>query len=167
MSMGSRYNTAAVQPRNIWRFFPWFIAAAMSVVIVVNFGMAYTALHTFPGIPGGGDGFDLSNHYNAVLDRVKQEAAFGWEVRAEIDPAGRPVVVLTDRSGAALSGAWIEATAQRPLGDPRTTDERFSEIAPGRYVGTGALEEKGQWDLLLSATAGGHELSATRRIVVR
>ena len=163
--MLNHYGTAT-QPRNIWRFFPWFIAMGMSVVVAVNFGMAYTALHTFPGIPGG-DGFDLSNHYNAVLDRVKQEAALGWAVRAEIDPAGRPVVVLTDRSGAALSGAGIEATAQRPLGDPRTTDVRFSEIAPGRYVGTGALEEKGQWDLLLSATAGGHELSATRRIVVR
>jgi hypothetical protein len=29
------------------------------------------------------------------------------------------------------------------------------------------LEEKGQWELQLSATAGGHEFSATRRLVVR
>jgi nitrogen fixation protein FixH len=164
--MRSRDGVVESQPRNIWRFFPWFIATGMTVVIAVNGFMAYTALHTFPGIPGN-DGFDLSNHYNAVLDRVAREAALGWDVRAEIDAAGRPVVLLTDKSGAALSGAGIEATAQRPLGEPRTTSERFSEIAPGRYVGTGVLEEKGQWELQLSATAGGHEFSATRRLVVR
>ncbi len=164
--MRTRDGMSVSQPQTIWRHFPWFIAAAMSVVIVVNFGMAYTALHTFPGIPGG-DGFDLSNHYNAVIERVKQEAALGWDLRADIDPSGRPVVMLADKSGSALSGAGIEATAQRPLGDPRATGPRFSEIAPGRYVAADALEEKGQWELQLTVTAGGHEFVTTRRIVLR
>jgi nitrogen fixation protein FixH len=153
-------------PRNIWRFFPWFIAGGMALVVAVNGFMAYTALHTFPGIPGG-DGFDLSNHYDVILDRMARQAALGWAVRAEVDPSGRPVVVLTDRSGHELTGAGIEATAQRPLGDPRTTGVEFSETAPGHYLGRVALDEKGQWDLQLSATAGGHELSTTRRLVVR
>jgi nitrogen fixation protein FixH len=157
---------AAPPSRNLWPFFPWFVAAAMSVVIGVNVFMAYSALHTFPG-NAGSDGFDLSNHYDAILDRVKQQAALGWAVRAEVDAAGHPVVVLTDRSGGALAGAGIAATAERPLGDPRTKDIRFSEIAPGRYVGGVTLDEKGQWDLELSTTAGGHELSTTRRIMVR
>ena len=138
----------------------------MTVVVVVNFGMAYTALHTFPG-NAGGDGFDLSNHYDAVLARMKQQEALGWVVRAAVDKAGRPVVELTDRSGAVLAGAGIAATAQRPLGDPHAVGEQFSEIAPGRYLGHAVLDEKGQWDLELSATAGGHELSTTRRLVVR
>ena len=154
------------EAKSPWRHYPWFLTGAMTVVVAVNFGMAYTALHTFPGIPGG-DGFDLSNHYNGVLERVRREAALGWTARAEADPAGHPVVLLTDRSGAALSGAGIEAIAERPLGDPRTRDVRFSEVAPGRYLGAGVLDEKGQWELRLSATAGGHEFIATRRIVVR
>jgi nitrogen fixation protein FixH len=155
-----------MQPRNIWRFFPWFITAGMALVIVVNIGMVYAALHTFPG-NAGGDGFDLSNHYNAVLDRMDRQAELGWAARADSDASGHPIVVLTDRSGNALTGAGIEATAARPVGDPHDTVVGFRETAPGRYLGSVALDEKGQWDLRLTATAGGHEFSTTRRIVTR
>lgn len=164
--MQARDGKAAPPSRNLWPFFPWFIAAAMGVVIVVNSFMAYSALSTFPGTAGG-DGFDLSNNYNAILARMKQEVALGWTVRAEVDKAGHPVVVLTDRSGNVLAGVAIEATAQRPLGDQHTTNVRFSEVSPGRYLGAAVLDEKGQWDLEVSATAGGHEFMTTRRLVVR
>ena len=30
----------ALGRQSIWRFFPWFVAAAMGVVVAVNFGMA-------------------------------------------------------------------------------------------------------------------------------
>jgi len=162
----TRVREGALQPRNIWRFFPWFIAAAMGVVVAVNFGMAYTALHTFPGTAGG-DGFDLSNHYNFILDRVTKQAALGWNVRAEVTAEGHPVIVLSDRSGTALAAAGVQVTAERPVGDKLTTQVRFSEMSPGRYVGVETLSEKGQWELRISATAGGHGISATRRIVVR
>jgi nitrogen fixation protein FixH len=150
----------------MWRFFPWFLAAGMSVVIVVNFGMAYTALHTFPGVAGN-DGFDLSNEYDTVINRVERQAALGWLANAGADRAGRPLIVLTDRDGVPLTGARVEATAERPLGEPRTTHVRFQEIVPGQYRGDSALPEKGQWDLEFSATAGGHDFNATRRIVAR
>jgi nitrogen fixation protein FixH len=155
-----------MRSRNLWRHFPWFVTAAMTVVVAVNLYMAYAALHTFPG-DAGSDGFDLSNHYDAVLDHVRREAVLGWTLQANIDPTGHPLVVLEDRSGGGLAGAAIAATAQRPLGDPRTMLLRFQEVAPGHYLAAAALEEKGQWDLELSATAGGHEFSTTRRIVVR
>ncbi|MGD0433087.1 MAG: FixH family protein [Acetobacteraceae bacterium] len=161
-----RVREGALQPRNIWRFFPWFIAAAMGVVVAVNFGMAYTALHTFPGTAGG-DGFDLSNHYNVILDRMAKQAALGWELRAEVTAEGHPVIVLWDRSGTALAGAGVQMTAERPVGDKLTTQVRFSETSPGRYVGVETLSEKGQWELRISAAAGGQGISATRRIVVR
>ena len=98
---------------------------------------------------------------------MKREAALGWAVRTEVDQAGHPVIVLTDRSGDALAGAAVEATAERPVGDRHTTAVRFSEVAPGRYLGAAVLDEKGQWELQLSATSGGQEFSTTRRLVVR
>ena len=164
--MRMREDPGAGNPGTVWRFFPWFVAAAMTAVVAVNFGMVYAALHTFPG-NAGGDGFDLSNHYNLVLDRVERQSALGWAVRAEDANAGHPIIVLTDRSGAALAGAALRGTAARPVGDPRTTNIEFSETSPGRYIGAETLDEKGQWDLQLSATASGHALSTTRRIVVR
>jgi nitrogen fixation protein FixH len=163
MTMRSR-DTLGLQ--SIWRLFPWFVAAAMGVVIAVNFGMAWTALHTFPG-NAGSDGFDLSNHYNLVLERVAREAALGWSARVEVDNSGHPIVLLSDRAGTNLAGANIAATAGRPVGDLRSTTIGFIEASPGRYVGGVALDEKGQWDLEFTATAGGHEFVSTRRIVVR
>ena len=150
----------------LWRFFPWYVAAAMTAVVVVNSGMVFTALRTFPGAAGG-DGFALSNHYEKVLDSVRREASLGWQARADIDAAGRPLVTMIDHSGGPLTGAGIAATARRPLGDEHATAIQFREIAPGRYVGDLVLEQKGQWELLLNAAAGGHEFSATLRIVVR
>src|SRR5271167_4599784 len=90
--------SAERQPRNVWRFFPWFITAGMTTVVVVNIGMVYAALHTFPGDTAG-DGYDISNHYNLVLDRVEQQEALGWAARIEMEGAVRPIVILTDRSG--------------------------------------------------------------------
>jgi nitrogen fixation protein FixH len=157
---------AAQRSRNLWPFFPWFIAAAMGVVIAINCFMAYSALHTFPG-NAGSDGFDLSNHYNAIIERMKQEAGLGWAVQAEVDQAGHPVVVLTDRSDVALAGAEIEATAQRPLGDRHARQVRFAEVSPGHYHGDVTLDEKGQWELEIWANVDGKEFSTTRRIMAR
>ena len=117
-----RNDPGASQPRNVWRFFPWFIAAGMTAVVAVNFGMVFTALHTFPG-NAGGDGFDLSNHYNVVLDRMTQQATLGWTVRAEVDQAAHPIIMLSDRSGIALGGAGIEATLTASIRKPRQTRE--------------------------------------------
>ena len=42
----------------------------MGVSSLVNAGMVYAALHSFPG-KAGDEGFDLSNHYDAVLERER------------------------------------------------------------------------------------------------
>jgi nitrogen fixation protein FixH len=164
--MRRRNGTETLPGRTIWSFFPWFITAGMSVVVAVNVGMAYTALHTFPG-EAGSDGFDLSNHYDQVLARVAREAALGWTARVELDAARHPVVVLRDRSGGELSGVSVAAKIERPLGDPRTTNEQFSEVSPGRYVGLTSLDEPGQWDVEFTARGDGREFIATRRVIAR
>lgn len=156
----------ALPERSAWRFFPAYIAAAMSVVIVVNIGMVYSALHTFPG-QAGSDGFDLSNRYDAVVDRMHQQAAIGWTLRADTDAFGHPVLRLSQSSGAPLTGAQVQAVAERPLGATRSTRLAFREEAPGRYVGDAALAMPGQWDLMLTASSQGHDLTTTRRIIVR
>jgi nitrogen fixation protein FixH len=149
-----------------WRLFPWAIAAAMGVVIAVNVGMVYAAMHTFPG-QAGGNGFDLSNRYDQVIARVQRQAALGWSVRVETDAQRHPVLLLRGPDGAPLTGAAVQATAERPLGPQHSTALAFRETARGRYVADGVLAEPGQWDLLLSASAQGHDFTTTRRIVTR
>ncbi len=153
--------------RSLWRFFPLGVVAAMSVVIAVNAGMIYSALHTFPGAAGGDEGFALSNNYNSVLDQAQRDASLGWSVQASSDPAGRPVVTLTNHDGSPLRGASVAASAERPLGAPDTLRLKFHEAAAGQYVADEPLTLPGQWDLTLSASTGTQEIAATRRIIVR
>lgn len=153
--------------RSAWRFYPWIVAAGMSVVVAVNIGMVTFALQTFPGKAPGGEGFDLSNRYNAVIARVHDQTALGWTIGAEADRRGHPVLVLTDSDRAPLVHARIAATADRPVGNALTTQVTFAETTPGRYVGDVSLPEPGQWELLLTANVDGHAVTATRRIVVK
>ena len=148
-----------------WRWFPWVLAACMGVVIVANVTMVCVALGTFPG-EAGSDGFDLSNHYNRVLNAVQRQAALGWSLRLLPGDAGRPVLLLTDRTGAPLHGARIEATAERPLGPPQTTHLRFRDAGNGRYVADAMLTAEGQWELQVFAAVDGHTLATTQRLVV-
>lgn len=39
----------AAAPRSLWRYFPWFVALALALVVGVNATMAYIAIKTFPG----------------------------------------------------------------------------------------------------------------------
>ncbi len=151
--------------RSMWRFFPQAVVAGLGIVVAVNAGMIYAALHSFPGQAGEED-FALSNHYDAVLDRVQHEAALGWTLSAWADASGRTEVTLTGRDGAPLRGASVAASAERPLGARDRQALAFLEAAPGHYVAGTALPEPGQWELTLSASFEGHDVAATRRVIV-
>jgi len=122
-------------------------------------------LHSFPG-KAGDDDFALSNHYDAILDREQREASLGWTIVAQTDDGGRPEVRLTDRNGVPLHGASVVGSAERPLGAPETRSIGFSEVASGRYVADVILPAPGQWELTLSASLGGRDIVATRRVIV-
>ncbi len=149
-----------------WNLFPWAVVAGMLVVVVVNVGMVYSALQTFPG-KAGRDGFDLSNRYNKVIDRVQEQAALGWTIQSEVDAKSRPTVRLTAAAGGTpLVNPRVLAVARRPVGDPLDTALQFEHIGNGRYVADTPLAPPGQWDLMLTVTSQSHELMTTRRIIV-
>ena len=151
--------------RSAWRLFPWLVAAAMTVVVVVNAGMIYAALASFPG-KAGNEGFELSNQYDAVLDHAQQATELGWRITAVEGKSRTAEVVLTDRSGAPLAGATVTAAAERPLGERDVQRLAFREATAGHYIADKTLPLPGQWELTLSATADGHAMAATRRVFV-
>ena len=149
-----------------WNLFPWAIGAGMAVVVAVNVGMAVSAIGTFPG-KAGRDGFDLSNRYNLIMDRARDQAALGWKVGVAVDGDGHPAVTLTAADGGALAHAEVRATARRPVGDPEEMSLVFVAAGDGRYVTGQALPAKGQWDLLLTVAHENRTILATRRAIVR
>ncbi len=161
------WRAAAPQGRSAWRFFPLAVIGAMALVVAVNAGLVYAAMHSFPGAAEGDEGFALSNHYDAVLERAQHEAALGWTVTAHADEAGRAVVMLADRNGVALRGATVGARAERPLGAPEARALMFHEIEQGTYIADAVLPLKGQWELTLTASEQGQTMAVTRRVIVR
>jgi nitrogen fixation protein FixH len=153
-----------MRPRSAWRFFPLAVIGAMGVVIAVNVGMAWSAIHTFPG-DAATDAFDRSNEYDKVLATAAQEAKLGWSLQTALQ-GGVAVVTLVDRKGRPVEGARVAAIAQRPVGVEDAVELAFRAEAPGRYAAAQALPQRGQWDLLFTASVGERHFRATRRVVV-
>ncbi len=150
--------------RNGWQWFPIGLIASMAVVFAVNGAMVAWALTTFPGAADGG-GFEESNRYDQVLERVAAQRALGWQLDASM-LAAHPRLQLRGPDGAPLRSAMVSGHAQRPLGPAQTTALRFDEVAPGDYVADRDLPAAGQWDLMLDVSEGGHRLAQTRRVLV-
>jgi nitrogen fixation protein FixH len=149
----------------VWRWFPHGLIAAMGFVFAVNGYMVYNAYHTFPG-SAGTDGFDLSNDYKRVLAAAQQQAALGWQIEADVTASRYPLLRLTDRNGAPLAAAAIDARAERPVGPADTTVLTFRSVGDGRYQADTSLFS-GQWDVMLTVRADGRQYSATRRVAVK
>jgi nitrogen fixation protein FixH len=158
-------SATATNPRSAWRFFPHALIAGLGVVVLVNIGMVWAALRTFPGVAAL-DVFDASNGYDEVLAQAAREAALGWSVQPQGE-ALTPALTLADRDGQPLTGATLTAQARRPLGPDMRTAVVFEEAGPGRYVATAPLPAEGQWELRLTVEHVGQTLHATRRIVAK
>jgi len=153
------------QPRSLWRYFPHFLIGGLAFVMVVNFGMVWTSLRTFPGVAAL-DVFDHSNAYDQVLAQAAREAALGWTVQTTAE-AQRPVLTLTGADGQPISAASVIGEARRPLGPDMATQLVLREEGVGRYVADQPLPAVGQWELRLIVTQGAQTLHATRRIVAK
>lgn len=149
--------------RRGWDWFPWWVTAAMLAVIVVNAGMIWAALRTFPGAAGA-DGFDLSNDYNKVIAAEVRQRALGWHVSIGLNDVNRVRVALEGPDNAPLAGATLTAVAERPIGPKDALALRFEEYKAGRFI-TGGRLPRGQWVVLLTVNAAGHRYTTATRLI--
>jgi nitrogen fixation protein FixH len=147
-----------------WRFFPWYVAGGLCVVLLVNAVLVFLAVESFPGLATD-HGFNASNHYDSVLAAADRQAALGWTVQDTLAD-GRPVVALSGRDGAPLAGARLSATAERPIGAAEPVPVAFHATAPGRFEADAPLEQ-GKWELDLTVTANGQDYHTVRRLIVK
>jgi hypothetical protein len=75
--------------RSLWRFFPLAVVAGLAFVVLVNAGLVYAALHSFPGKTGD-EGFELSNHYDAVIERGQPRPHWAGRWQRGWMPRGGP-----------------------------------------------------------------------------
>jgi len=151
--------------RSAWIYYPWAVVAALGVVVVVNGGMVWASLSTFPGIAID-DSFDHSNEYDRILATAAHEAKLGWQLGATA-PDGHAVLTLADANGQSIGHARISGRAVRPLGPDEALPLTFRETAPGRYVADQVLSARGQWELRVVVSQDAETLHAAPRVLVR
>jgi nitrogen fixation protein FixH len=151
--------------KSAWRYMPAAIGGWLALVAAVNFTMVYDALHSFPG-EAGGNAFDISNHYDAVLQTAEREAQLGWTATANIDH-GLPRVQVAAAGGTPLAGASIIGVAVRPVGPEQRTPLAFRADQGGVFTALTKLPGIGRWHLSLTISAGGHDMHVTRRVTVQ
>ena len=151
-------------PRSAWDWFPWAVAASLMVVILINAGMIWAALSTFPG-QAGQDGYDLSNDYNQVLRAAARQRALGWHVVLRLDAAHRLTLRLAGPDGRPLVATAAVAEAERPVGPRQVHRFVLIPVAPGHYRAGGPLP-RGQWQVALRLRAAGQDYSEQHRMIV-
>lgn len=119
---------------------------AFGLIISVNLFMAYSAVSTFPGL-------EVRNSYVASQgfnDRLLQQRALGWQVRAELQ-ADELVLHFTDPEGEPVVLASLEGILGRPTHTREDRSPQFEGVA-GTYAAPVHVTT-GQWLLHLTATA--------------
>ena len=150
--------------RFTWGFFPYAIALGLVVVAVVDGSIAWTAIHTFPGVVTHSQ-FSDSNRYDAVLEDAARGTALGWKPELTA-VAGSPRLLLSNRDGQRIEGARVTGQATRPLGNDAAIELVFRAVAPGEYVSETTLVVAGQWEINLTASVSGKRIRLVRRVVV-
>jgi nitrogen fixation protein FixH len=149
--------------KTAWRFFPLAIMAFLVTVVIVDGGMIWSAVQSFPGAADD-HAFDTGNKYNEILENAARQAALGWQLKVNV--VSRDIeVTLTDQNGNVLPAA-VEAVATHPVGPASPTSLGFTSDGV-KYVSTSSLPSPGQWDLGLTAVVGDVQYRATRRIIVQ
>ena len=155
------------------RLYPWIFVAAMGLVVLVNGGMIWFAVHTFTGLATQ-DPYDKGLAFNRTLAAADAQAALGWQVDIEAvaGPAGpAPTVTLAaafrDRAGRALDGLQVHAFLVRPTSAGHDSAVDLAAEGEGRYRKTAALALRGEWLLTVVANRDTDTWQSTRRIHLR
>ncbi len=163
---GSGYNPMPSLPaqRSGWRFFPLAVVLCLLLVAVANGVLIYYAEATFPG-EAISHQFTLANNYGRVLAAEKAQQALGWRISATLD-GHVPVVRIAGREGGPLANLVVRAIAARPLGPEQRTRLSFIETTRGAYRADLALNEPGNWDLVVLARGPGGTVHEVLHLMV-
>lgn len=154
---------AYVPPSSGWKWFPWWIGAALGVTIAVNIGLIWAAAHSFPG-EAAAKPYEVGTAYNQVLANAARQAERGWQVDSAI-AGGKVTLRFVDRQGASLDALAVTGTLQRPVGSTERFVLAFVPAADGVYQATQPIPAAGQWNLTLEARQGETIFKAARRLI--
>jgi len=156
--------------RSAYRWFPWSIAGAMTMVVAVNLVFAYFAIWSSPGLVSEHP-YDEGNGYNAVLDAAARQEALGWNGKLSFialgEKRGEIAATFSDRAGHPLDGLSVTAHIERPIEPLPELVISLAASGAGRYAAAAQLSRPGQWDVRIIARRGDALYEFDDRIFVK
>lgn len=125
------------------------LIAFFAAIVAINVAFAIIAVRTFPG-EDERRSYIQGLRYNDVLAERRAQAALGWRARSELTPipsGARLLVRLSDRSGAPVVDASIDAVLRWPPHENGDRALRFSALGGGVYAADLGALPSGRWDL--------------------
>lgn len=151
------------------RWIPWSFVGFFAVVFLANGLLIAFALSSWTGLDGK-DAYRRGVQYNKALEAAARQAELGWQSRIAFadsgGQAGRIEFVLTDKTGAPVRQAEVQATIVRPTAAGHDFAATLAESAPGRYAAVVAFPLAGQWEVRVLADAADVRYAAIARVMV-
>lgn len=133
------------------------VLGMFGIVILVNLTFVYFALDSWTGLTTE-NAYQEGLAYNQVLAARDAQRDLGWQGDLSLGTAssGEDSVTITlkDKSGAPLSGLELTGKLRRPTREGIDQSLIWQEQAPGAYNALVALPQRGNWDLVFSASDG-------------
>lgn len=133
------------------------IGSFFGVIMVVNFVMAYYAIHTFSGMQTEKP-YESGLAYNRAISEAKAQASRGWNVDVRMervaDGSVGMNVTLNDAASKPLENLIVKAALRSPIDSKR--DHLLSLMFSGHGTYSGITNaEAGQWDVEIVAESEG------------
>lgn len=139
-----------------------FVTAFFGVVIAVNVGMAYQAVHTFPGLEEEtGNGYDESQAFNQIM---QAQRALGWTIHLGYTQK-KLTVTFTGKNGKIPQVARMSLLVGRPT---EAKDDQRPVFAQNGPVFTAPVSlGMGKWMVKINAMSkGGVEFHQRLSLIV-
>lgn len=142
-----------------------------SVFIIVDIAYIIIAEKTWRGVAIK-DGYQKGLKYNESLEKVKKQAALGWNLQikylAESNQKGDLQIVLKDSNGAVINDANVTSKIKRPVqeGFDFELSLKFDE-RNSTYQSAIQFPLKGQWDVEIVAKKGEDVMQEVKRLVIQ
>ncbi|HYC04591.1 MAG TPA: FixH family protein [Azospirillaceae bacterium] len=144
---------------------PWLFVAGLGLVFLVNMGLVYFSVSSFPGIAVP-KAYERGRHYNEALAAQARQDGLGWGVDAVLGADGT-LVVTVQSMGRPLDGLEVRGELERPLEQLAVVPAAFRAEGEGRYAAAIDLPKAGLWELRARLVRGNDTYLLVKRLVVR
>ncbi len=136
--------------------------AFIILLLLGGIGSTFAALYASK-IDGGprvvDDYYRKAANWEQTMAARKASERLGWRATAAAEAAGaggarRVTLTVVDSAGAPVAGLRGAATLYRPQSPAPLAEQPLAEVAPGRYLFTAPMPERGLWDIELKAQRG-------------